>query len=190
MEKGDGCGMKNILIINICKERLHYFEFVKPVCDILNDNGIKYFVKGYKEVNERDLEKASKAIICGTSLYDNEFIKNLKYFKWILNFNKPVLGICGGMQIIGLLFGGNLKRGAEIGYYIENFNLEFLGLKGEQGVYHLHNYYADFFKLKEFRVYCRGKVSQAVKHRKREIYGVLFHPEVREKDLIKNFCLL
>ena len=29
-----------------------------------------------------------------------------------------------------------------------------------------------------------------VKHKDREIYGVLFHPEVRQKDLIVRFCSL
>ena len=188
MEKRIESGM--ILIINICKEKLHYLEFVKPVCDILNNHGIRYFVKRYKEVNEKDLDKASKIIICGTSLQDNEFVKDVNKFEWLLEFNKPVLGICGGMQVIGLVFNGKLKKRREIGYYLENFNLEFLGLKGEQGVYHLHNYYVDFFKMKEFRVYCGDKVSQAVKHKEKEIYGVLFHPEVRQKGLIKNFCLL
>lgn len=201
-----------ILIINICKEKLHYFEFVKPICDILDNNGMKYFVKGYKEVNGKDLDMADKVIICGTSLYDNDFMKNFSCFKWILNFDKPLLGICGGMQIIGKIFEGKvlkktdenknflkkkieenkdfLKKKIEIGLFIEKFNSEFLGLNGEVGVYHLHNYYVDFSKLKEFEVYCKNKIIQAVKHKEKEVYGVLFHPEVREKGLIKNFCSL
>jgi GMP synthase (glutamine-hydrolysing) len=181
-----------ILVINICKEKLHYFEFVKPVLNILDSERIKYFVKNYKSVNNRDLDKCSKIIICGTSLLDNGFIadENIKYFKWILNFDKPLLGICGGMQIIGKIFGVKILRKSEIGFFKEKFDKSFLGLSGETEVYHLHNNYADFSKLKEFEVYCGETISQAVKHRSKEIYGVLFHPEVREKDLIKNFCLL
>ena len=63
--------------------------------------------------------------------------------------DKPILGVCGGMQIIGKLFGGKLKKKTEIGYYKENFNKNFFGLIGESEVYHLHNYYADFLKLKK-----------------------------------------
>ena len=71
----------------------------------------------------------------------------------------------------------------------ENFSEDFLGLNGENEVYHLHNSYVDFSGL-DFEVFTDGKVSQAVKHKKKNIYGVLFHPEVRGKDLIRNFCLL
>jgi anthranilate/para-aminobenzoate synthase component II len=179
-----------ILVINICKEKLHYYEFVKPILDILDSNKIKYFILGYKELKESDLEKCSKVIICGTSLYDNDFALHINKFKWIFNFDKPILGICGGMQIIGLLFGGKLKKMSEIGYYFEDFIKEFLGLSGKSEVYHLHNNYIDFSKLLEFDVFCGKEVSQAVKHKEKEIYGVLFHPEVRQKGLIVNFCKL
>ena len=179
-----------ILIINICKERLHYLEFVKPICDILDLNGIKYSVRNYTLVNNNDLEKCSKVIICGTSLYDNEFVSHIDKLKWILDFRKPILGICGGMQIIGLLYGGKLKKMSEIGYYYEEFTEEFLGILGNNQVYHLHNNYVYFNKLPEFDIFCGKEIPQAVKHKKKEIYGVLFHPEVRQKGLIVNFCKL
>jgi GMP synthase (glutamine-hydrolysing) len=124
-------------------------------------------------------------------LKDNEFLKDVKKFEWIKTFDKPILGICAGMQIIGVLFGGKIKKKTEIGFYSEIFENEFLGLKGKQEVYHLHNNFIAFDKLKEFNIYCYGNgISQSVKHRDREIFGVLFHPEVRQKDLIKRFVEL
>ncbi|MEK6914427.1 MAG: gamma-glutamyl-gamma-aminobutyrate hydrolase family protein [Nanoarchaeota archaeon] len=179
--------MKNILIINICKEKLHYYEFVKPIEDILDSINEKYFTKNYKEINKKDLEKASHVIICGTSLFDNKFINDISDFSWIINYEKPILGICGGMQIIGLIYGGKLKRKTEIGFYFENFNKEFFGIVGENQVYHLHNNYIDFYRLKDFEIFSKSKISQAVKHRKKNIYGVLFHPEVRQKEIIIFF---
>ena len=179
-----------ILLINICKEELHSFEFVEPVKSVVRDLEMNFFEKHYSQLSERDLKRADKIIICGTSLLDNEFIKNMEKFSWIKEINKPVLGICGGMQIIGLLFGGKIRKMSEIGFYSEYFEKEFLGLLEKNEVYHLHNNYVDFNKLKMFEVYCGKEFSQAVKHREKEIYGVLFHPEVREKDLIANFCLL
>jgi anthranilate/para-aminobenzoate synthase component II len=180
-----------ILLINICKEKLHYLEFVKPIEDILNINKIKYSVKTYKEVSKKDLQTAEKIIICGTSLKDNDFVNNINYFNWLGDFEKPVLGICGGMQIIGLIFGGKLEKKTEIGFYFEYFDHNCLGLIGRQEVYHLHNYFINFTKLPLFERYTSNKdISQAVKHREKNIYGVLFHPEVRQKALIKNFCLL
>lgn len=190
-----------ILLIDICKEKLHFYEFVKPVGDILIKENKKGFIRHYSCLTKKDLKKASKIIICGTSLKDYEFLRSVDKFKWIQDYKKPILGICGGMHLIGMVFGGKLareteenrnflKKKTEIGYFDEKFDKEFLGLKGKQEVYHLHNNYVDFGKLEEFEVFSGDKISQAVKHKKKEIYGVLFHPEVRQKNLINEFCLL
>lgn len=179
-----------ILVINICNEKLHSLEFVKPVCDIFERRNEKYFVRHYLKIKKEDLKKADRVIICGTSLLDNEFVKNIKKFEWIKSFEKPLLGICGGMQVIGLIFNGKVERGSEIGYYKEDFNFEFLGLEGSVDVYHLHNNFVNFENI-VFRIFAsNGFISQAVKHKDKNIYGVLFHPEVRNKDLIIKFCSL
>ena len=68
---------KHILIVNICKEKLHYLEFVKPIEDILSSSGSKFFVKHYLEIKKSDLEKADNIIICGTSLFDNLFVDDI-----------------------------------------------------------------------------------------------------------------
>jgi GMP synthase-like glutamine amidotransferase len=174
-----------ILIINVCKEKLHYFEFVKPIEDILNKNKIEFFTKHYREINKEELGKADKIILCGTSLKDNEFIENIDKFYWIKEFEKPILGICAGMQIIGIIFGGKLKKKTEIGFYAESFKKEFFGLRDSQEVYHLHNNYISF--TKDFEEFTENKINQAVKHKEKLIYGVLFHPEVRQKNLFKYF---
>ena len=176
-----------ILVINTCKEKLHFHEFVKPVGNVLINHGIQGFIRHYTCLRKKDIEKADNIIICGTSLKDNEFVENVEKFKWILDYEKPILGICGGMQIIGLLYGGTLKNKTEIGFYTEDFRKDFLGHMGKHEVYHLHNNYVDFSTIKEFEVYAGKKVSQAVKHTEKEVYGVLFHPEVRNKELIQNF---
>jgi len=191
-----------ILIINTCKEKLHYFEFVKPIEDVLRNNKIKFFTKHYSQIKEPDLEKADKVIICGTSLKDNDFMNNIEKFEWIRKFEKPIFGICAGMQVIGTLFFlekrklvfqkknySCLKKMTEIGFFKEKFD-NFLGLNGEQEVYHLHNYYVDFSDILDFEVFAKNKISQAVKRKEKEIYGVLFHPEVRQKEMIINFAKL
>lgn len=175
-----------ILVINVCVEKLHYFEFVKPIEDILKKEGIEYFTRNFSKLSKKDLDSADRIIICGTSLKDDHFLKNEEQFSWVRKIKKPVLGICAGMQLIGSLFGGELKRETEIGFYDEIFN-NFLGLEGNEQVYHLHNNYIDFSRLNEFDVYSGGSIPQAVKHREKPLYGVLFHPEVRQKSLICNF---
>ncbi|MCK5150144.1 hypothetical protein KAJ87_04430 [Candidatus Pacearchaeota archaeon] len=174
-----------ILLISTCKEKFHELEFVKPIEKILSENKISFFTKHHKEITKSDLNKTKKIILSGTSLKDNHFLKDLKNFEWIKETNKPLLGICAGMQIIGLLFNGKLRNKKEIGFYKEDFKKEFLGLKGEQEVYHLHHNYT--ILPKDFIKFTKSKIPQAIKHKEKKIYGVLFHPEVRNKELILNF---
>ncbi|MFA4960919.1 MAG: hypothetical protein WC548_04630 [Candidatus Pacearchaeota archaeon] len=176
-----------ILLVNVCEEKLHYYEFVKPIEDILKRDGVEFFTKHYAEIHEEDLMNCSKVIICGTSLRDNGFMDNIDRFTWVKDFEKPLLGICAGMQIIGIVFDGKIKKHSEIGFFRENFKDNFLGLNNDAEVYHLHNYYVDFSKVKNFEIFSYGEIPQAVKHKHKKIYGVLFHPEVRQKELIKEF---
>jgi GMP synthase-like glutamine amidotransferase len=179
----------SILVVNVCKEKLHYYEFVKPIEYILKKNKLYFESLHYKKLTKRNLKRFDKMIICGTSLNDFDYLINLNKLEWIKDFEKPVLGICAGMQIIGILFGGNIKNKTEIGFYYEDFKKEFLGSEGKKEVYHLHNNFIDFKKLRDFDVFCEGNgVVQAVKHKFKEVYGVLFHPEVRNKELIKKFA--
>ncbi len=179
-----------ILIINICKENLHYYEFVKPIEDIV---GKEFFTKKFLDVSKEDLEIAEKVIICGTSLMDFNYFNYLSNFSWIKEFNKPILGICGGMQILVSIFGGEVCRNDvgedffEVGFIKLNFKESFLGLKGEKEVYNLHKFGVENIGEK-FKVYTKSKKGiQAIKHKEKKIYGVLFHPEVRQKEVIKEF---
>ncbi len=173
-----------ILVINICRDSLHYYEFVKPVVDILKDEEV--LILHYEDLVQKDLEYCDRVIICGTSLADNKYIKDIKYFFWLKDFKKPVLGICAGFQILGMVFGGKIEKALEIGFFKEKFDKNFLGLEGEIGVYHLHRKYIKFSK--DWRIFNKGDIVQAIKLN--NFYGVLFHPEVRNKDMFLNFVKL
>jgi GMP synthase (glutamine-hydrolysing) len=174
-----------ILIISTCEEKIHELEFVKPIENILKEKKESFITKHYKELKKDDLNKASKIIISGTSLKDNEFLNNIDHFQWIKSIDKPILGVCAGMQIILLIYNGKLRNKKEIGYYKEDFIKDFLGINGEQEVYHLHNNYITL--PKNFLSFTKSKIPQAIKHKEKEIYGVLFHPEVRNTKLIEYF---
>ncbi len=185
-----------ILIINICKEKLHYLEFVKPIENILKEKNIEYKTIYYRKISDKELfsKKLKKIIICGTSLKDSEYLKNLEYFKWIKfpKINKPILGICGGMQIISLIFGGTLIENKEIGQIKIKFYKEFFNFKPSLvEVYLLHNYAV--LPNKDFETFAISQefeIPQTIKHKTKEIYGVLFHPEVRNKEMILSFVNL
>jgi len=182
-----------ILLINICKEEMHYLEFVKPIEDILSKSEASFETKNFLDVKKSDLESCHRIIIAGTSLKDFEYTKHLSKFNFLKSFNKPVLAICGGMQILCMAHGCKLSNGQEIGLKRINFNAEYLGVNGQRDVYCLHNMVLkdDDALKRSFRIFSKTEYVQAVMHKhKPKQYGVLFHPEVRNKDLIVNFLYI
>jgi len=179
-----------ILIISTCKRKLHELEFVNSIGKVLKESNIKLFIKHYSKINQKDLNKADKIIISGTSLIDNDFIKkeNRIKFKWIKSINKPILGICAGAHIIALIFRCKVSNKKQMGKIQVNFKKDFLGLtKGEYEVYNLHGLCPKLNN--KFEIYAQAQgCPQAFKHKTKQIYGVLFHPEVYQKDMIVNFC--
>jgi GMP synthase-like glutamine amidotransferase len=177
-----------ILLISVCSEPLHYFEFVKPVERILSEKKVKFISRDYRKVSNDEIIDADKVIICGTSLKDNSFLEVLDKFDWIKRYDKPVLGICAGMQIIALKCGAKLMKKQEIGLIDTVFDEEFFGLKDKVRVYSLHNNSVSPASLNEFHIIGRSATCiEAIKHKTRPLYGVLFHPEARNKELIENF---
>ncbi len=164
-----------ILIINTCHDPLLDSEFVKPIEDILRSENVPFMTMGYHGLMQKDLKKADKVIIAGTSLADNDFLEYLDDFTWIKDFKKPIFGICAGSHIIGHALGYKLSRKTEIGMKDITLKEDFLGKKrGEKlQVYHLHQYAA----LPEIFY-------------KANFYATTFHPEVRNKNLIAEFAKL
>lgn len=182
-----------ILVINTCSEELHYFEFVKPVEEVLRSIKVECKVRHYNELQKKDLIAAEKIIICGTSLKDFQYLKDLKKFSFLKSpdFEKPILGICAGMQLICLAFGSALEKSREIGLTDAFFGEPFFSIERKAQVYSLHNSAVKQSKAleKNFKVFARSEhCVQAVKHLQKPFYGVLFHPEVRNRQLIEEFA--
>lgn len=174
-----------ILIISTCAEKMHELEFVRPVEQIIGNN---FFTKHYSKVSKKDINISEKIIICGTSLKDNQFMDNLNKFEFLKETDKPVLGICAGMEIIAKIFGGKIVKGQEIGLVRIKFKEEFMGEEGERDVYLLHNFAVK--SVPNFKIFAKNKIIQAMKHKQKDIFGVMFHPEARQKEIIKSFIEL
>lgn len=176
-----------ILLIQICKEKFHYFEFVKPIENIIKKTKTEFVSIHYKDLTDDIIFKSKKIIICGTSLRDNSFLDDIEDFMWLKNYDKPVMGICAGMHILGLVYNGKLHKRQEIGLTRIKFKKDFFGMKESEEVYELHNFYVS---SKECRTIAESKnCSQAVEYKNKPFYAVLFHPEVRNKEIIRNFIL-
>ena len=176
--------MRNLLI-STCSQKLSEREFVFPIAKIVKPEDCK--VLHYTECTENDISKASRIIICGTSLQDNAYLGDLNIFKNILlGFDGPILGICSGMQIISSLFEDKIVENVEIGM-IEVRTLKSNRLfEGKFEAYSIHNFSVD--NLEFFTILARSDASvQAIKHKSRKIFGVSFHPEVRNQEIVENF---
>lgn len=172
-----------ILIVDMnFKGSLGFYEFVLPLCDIVKP--LEYEVKHYSEVT--DVKTYEKIILSGTPLKDFGYLKYMNRFEWIRACDIPILGICAGMQIIGLIFKSSLDSHQEIGMTeIETISRNLL-FSSTFRAFELHNY--GIKPSKDFEVLAKSKKCiQSTKHIKKEIYGVLFHPEVRNKNIVNRF---
>ena len=177
-----------ILDMNHKTNSLGFDEFVTPIIRIVSSLD-ECEAKHYSELRQRDLAKYDKIILSGTPLRDNAFREQTKSFMWLKKYNKPVLGICAGMQIIGLVFGCSLMGCKEIGMTRIITRKENKLFSGEFEAYELHT--SSIKPCSEFDVLAESnKCIQAVKHKEKEVYGIMFSPEVRNNDVVKNFVQL
>lgn len=177
-----------ILIINICKHKLHFDEFIRPIYDICKQITTNIKIINYLELKEESIDKYNKIIISGTALKDFDYLENLDKFSWIKTTKKSILGICAGAQIIAKIFSSEIVKEEEIGMQkleIVKIDKILKNIKIDQ-IYSLHNCY--FNIPKDFILIAKTKHPQIIK--KENIYGCLFHPEARNKELILNFLNL
>lgn len=175
-----------ILIINLCQEKLSSEEFIRPLEEIVKNRG-EYHIKFFKE--KFDPSSYQKIIIGGTALKDFYALNYLSRFFWLKKTKTPLLGICLGMQILGLVWGARLIPQKEIGLVkIKTLKKNPL-FSGELRVYALHS--CSLENLKEFDLLAKSDQSvHAIKKKKKPFYGLLFHPEVKNKEIIERFLEL
>ena len=105
------------------------------------------------------------------------------------DWRRPMLGICAGMQVIGLAFGGMVMPQPAIGLKELQIGVEtpLLGKPRRIEGYHLHNFGVT---MPEGFIEIAGKDGrvEAFKHRELPTYGIIFHPEVRNRWIVEKFA--
>lgn len=174
-----------ILIVDMNSSRLGFNEFILPLCALVEP--LQYDVVHYTQVSR--ISAYQKIVLSGVPLKDNEYLHDIHLFDWIKSCDTPILGICAGMQVIGLVFNSLLNQCQEIGMTkIQTAKENFL-FSSTFTAYELHT--CSIIPSDELEILATSKKCiQAIKHRKKEIYGVLFHPEVRNRDIIKRFICI
>lgn len=168
------------------KNSLGWYEFVAPIMEIVHKEDIACTSVHYSDFS-MDEPGVQGIIMCGTPLCDNSFSEDTGAFQWLFSCNVPVLGICAGFQALIMAYGGKLEEKPEIGMVTvrSGCSNDFIRL-GDFKAYELHRYTpcpSDAFAILAESDCC----VQAVKHHSRPYYGVMFHPEVRNEWVVKNF---
>ena len=176
-----------MLVIDVCDEKMHSAEFSSPVANMVKKFGDAKIVH-YLELKHEDIDNSSGVIICGTALKDDNYLDNLDKFEWLLYYDKKVLGICAGMQLISLVFGGKkIGPELEIGKTEVFFKNTPFNMRESEYVYSLHKTAVSC--PPSFKPYGESKKCiQMIGHDKKRIWGVMFHPEVMNEKIIEKFC--
>jgi len=180
-----------ILLLDLCyeKDSLSKYEFVFPIADTLRKTGACFEVLHFTEIAEDGLEKYDKIILCGTALKDNTYADRIDMFSWLKRYDGPMLGICAGMQVISAVYGGSIVPKPAIGLERIEIVTDTPLLREPRQIegYHLHNY--GVTQPEEFLLVAgTTEVVEAFKHRERSIYGIIFHPEVRNRWILERFA--
>ncbi len=183
-----------ILLVDLCHtpESLSRDEFVGPIERIVTGTGETVRVLHYTRLTTPEqVAGADAMILCGTALADNNFLNTEGAFSWIPACSCPVLGICAGMQVIARSFGGTITSRCEIG--MTDIRIVAAdGLLGKPRTF-------PAYELHGFAVGSPGPLTvlaesecciQAVRHPSRPVYGVMFHPEVRNEWVVGRFLRL
>lgn len=178
-----------ILIISTCKEKLSEYEFVNPIKNIV-ERYDSYDVITYKEVDEKKVKKYDKVIITGTALKDYDYMNYLNNFSWLKNFNKPVFGICAGLQIISLVFDSKLKNKKIIGVKnVEIIKENKLTEKNSIRAYFVTSRVPEISNSMDPIGFSNGDLV-FFKIKEKEIYATSFHPEVMNEGILTRFLKL
>ena len=180
-----------ILLVDLCSRpgSLSRDEFVGPGARIVERAGEAWREVHFSEAGRANLTGIRGIILCGTALQDNVFSEQVALVAPLFEAGLPVLGICAGMQALCLAFEGSLHTAREIGMMKVQAEVQdpLLGSPGEFEAFGLHS-----FACEPPRGWIVTAVSdvcvQAVRHPDRPIFGVMFHPEVRNDHVVERFC--
>lgn len=182
--------MPNILLVNNAQPGIT--EFAKPIEKIIKGIGSTFQFIEYADCPGFNFDEFDGAILTGSPQGDDIVEHHLPYFKWVMEFKKPVLGICAGHHITGYMYGSELLRSEEPesgDFYVSIVKEDpiFTEMPMKFKVKQMHNdsiTLPDNFELLASSDTCK---NQLMKHIEKPLYTCQFHPEFYTHQLIRNF---
>jgi GMP synthase (glutamine-hydrolysing) len=182
----------------------NYFELskVQELVGSLRSNGADVSVLDWKEATAANLSKASALVLSGSPAMLSEADTRAKFaheIDAIRGVRAPLLGICFGIQLMGLSFGSEVLRAEKnTRMYVSNDVVRedevFDGLPRKVSVFESHLEYID--RVPEgFELTATSPTSPvgAVRHRELPLVGFQFHPERNDEEhpdgdsIVRNF---
>ncbi len=148
------------------------------------------------DFTEEDLKNINGVIISGAPILVTEIDPSpyLKKVEWIKDTKLPILGICFGHQLIGLLFGASASRMREDRDWqtVEAFEDCILFNRLPDEIEMMEDHCESISIPPNFQLIASSDacINEVMQHENRPIYGVQFHPEVSGNHgniLIENF---
>ncbi|MFA5929360.1 MAG: gamma-glutamyl-gamma-aminobutyrate hydrolase family protein [Candidatus Micrarchaeia archaeon] len=149
----------------------------------LRELGCQFKTIPLADVGKSDFSPFSGIIISGGPAMLSQVDRRefLAPFQFVKESGVPILGVCLGHQIIGLLHGSKISHGAQVkkmeAVEVSKDDALFAGVgTGSlfQESHFEHITLPDGFTLLAKSQSC---ANEAMKHRQKKIYGVQFHPE-------------
>jgi len=181
-----------LLIIDCGSSKVPYIEqMVDEYCDFKT---VAFF-----DLTLEMADEANGLIFSGAPILitEMEIVKFTKHIEWIKEYKKPILGICFGHQLLGLIHGANGSRmkedrdWQEIESYCESPLLDKFPIVFDMMEDHCESISTPpDFDLVASSDAC---VNEMMQHKSKPFFGVQFHPEVSGNLgslLIENFVKL
>lgn len=171
-------------------------SYLDNIIKLLNNLGQENKAVNIDKLDNTNFNSFSGIIITGapTLLTRIDLKKYLKPFEILNSLPIPILGICLGHQIIGLLHGAKISRGEFINkkesIEIINKNKLFSNIKNRSYFQEEHSEYITLPKGFHLLAESASCKNEAMKHKNKKLYGVQFHPEVSGGNgiiIIRNF---
>jgi len=179
-----------ILVIDCGSSKTPY------IADLVDAN-CEVEIVPFFDLTEEKANTAKGLIFSGAPILvtENDMSNYLEHLNWLKEYKKPVLGICFGHQLLGMLFGAIPSRmkedrdWQEIEKFVDCPILESLPDIFEMMEDHCENIpVAPGFELVASSDAC---VNEVMQHKTLPFFGVQFHPEVSGNHgafVIDNFC--